>query len=430
MGHAGAFSICEHTNGGGQFMQVRRGNWFGLFHRVGLGLLLAGIPLLVVAVGSAQTPPQRTPPALGTIKSISGNTLTLATDSGTELTIQLPADVKAVRVPPGAKDLKEATPIQVSDLLPGDRILVRTKPGADGASLVASTIVAMSKSDIASRQQKEREEWQRHGIGGLVSSVDSAQDAVTIRTLGATGPRDIVIHIAKNTILRRYGPGSVNFDEAKVAPLSDIKVGDQLRARGTRSADGNQFAADEVVSGSFRNIAGLVTSVDASGGTLTVNDLATKKPVQLKVTAESQMRKLPERVAMGIAMRLKGAAPGANGSAASTPGQPSGSPPPKPTASEGAASNTGNAPVAGPPRNGSGDMQQMLSRLPASSLSEFQKGDAVMIVATSGEGDGAPTVITLLGGVEPILQANSGQAASILSPWNFNQGGGGEAGTP
>lgn len=415
-------------------MQVRHWNWFGLIQRVGLVFLLVGIPLLLGTLGRAQTPPQRTPPALGTIKSISADALTLATDSGAEVKIQLPADVKAVRVPPGAKDLKEATPIQLSDLQPGDRILVRTKSGADGTSLVASSIVAMSRSDIAAKQQKEREEWQRHGIGGLVSNVDTAQDAVTIKTLGASGPRDIVVHTAKNTILRRYAPGSVSFDEAKVAPLSDIKVGDQLRARGTRSADGNEFAADEVVSGSFQNIAGLVTSVDASAGTLTVNDIATKKPVQLKVTPESQMRKLPERMAMGIAMRLKGAAPGAgaNGGAASAPGQPSGTPPAKPNASEGAASNTANAPAGGPPRNGNGggDMQQMLTRLPPSPLGDFQKGDAVMIVATSGLGDGPSTVITLLGGVEPILQANSKGAASILSPWSLSQGGGGDAGTP
>jgi len=335
-----------------------------------------------------------------------------------------------VRVPPGAKDLKEAAPIQLTDLQPGDRILIRTKPGADASSLVASSIVAMSKSDIVAKQQKEREEWQRHGIGGLVSRVDALQNTVTVKMLGSSGPHDVVIHIAKNTVMRRYALGSVNFDEAKAAPLSDIKPGDQLRARGTRTPDGNEFAADEVVSGSFRNIAGLVISVDTSSSRLTVNDLATKKRVDLKVTSESQMRKLPERAAQAIAMRLKAAEPATNGGAASAPGQPRGTPPAKPPASESAASNTGSRPSGGPSLNGTGDMQQMVSRLPASQLGDFQKGDAVMVVASSGEGDEVSTVITLLGGVEPILQANWGQAASILSPWNFSQGGGGDAGTP
>lgn len=87
--------------------------------------------------------------------------------------------------------------------------------------------------------------------------------------------------------------------------------------------------------------------------------------------------------------------------------------------------------MGGPPRNGSGDVQQMLSRLPVSPLGDFQKGDVVMIVATSGQSDGQTTVITLLGGVEPILQSSSQrQAASILSPWSLSEGGGGDAGTP
>jgi hypothetical protein len=87
--------------------------------------------------------------------------------------------------------------------------------------------------------------------------------------------------------------------------------------------------------------------------------------------------------------------------------------------------------MSGPPANGGGDLQQMLSRLPVSPLSEFQKGDVVMIVATIGQGEGPSTVITLLGGVEPILQSSTrGQAASMLTPWSLSEGGGAEAGTP
>jgi hypothetical protein len=68
----------------------------------------------------------------------------------------------------------------------------------------------------------------------------------------------------------------------------------------------------------------------------------------------------------------------------------------------------------------------MLKRMPAVTLADLQKGDAVMIVATPGTTDTQPTAITLLSGVEPILSAspNSSRAAMLLSPWNL---GGGEA---
>lgn len=398
-----------------------------------LVLLTSDLAITATYAAGAQTAPARTPPSLGTIKTISSDSMTLTTDAGSEVKIQIPADVKVLQVPPGSKDLKEANPIQVSDLQPGDRVLVRPKQGGDAAALVAGTIIAMKKSDLTEKHQKEQQEWQRHGIGGLVSSVDPSANTITVKTLTAAGPKDVVVHTGQSTVLRRYAPGSINFDEAKVAPIAEIKPGDQLRARGTRSADGGEFTADEVVSGSFRNIAGLVTNVNAADGILTVSDLATKKPLELKVTAQSQMRKLPERMAQGIATRLKGTGAGENsgGPAASRPGAPSTQAQAPPTApAEGGSNGAGG--TGGPARGGSGDLQQMLSRLPASPLSDFQKGDAVMVVATSSQGDGPSTVITLLGGVEPILQATSqGQAASILSPWSLQGGGGApEAGTP
>ena len=73
----------------------------------------------------------------------------------------------------------------------------------------------------------------------------------------------------------------------------------------------------------------------------------------------------------------------------------------------------------------------MLSRMPAATLADLQKGDAVMLVATEGGPNGVPSVITLLGGVEPILESfPSGNASTILSPWSLSGAPGGEAGNP
>jgi hypothetical protein len=66
----------------------------------------------------------------------------------------------------------------------------------------------------------------------------------------------------------------------------------------------------------------------------------------------------------------------------------------------------------------------MIARMPAATLSDLQKGDAVMVVTTQGNGKDPVTVITLLDGVEAILRASSkGGQDMILSPWSL---GGGE----
>ena len=76
---------------------------------------------------------------------------------------------------------------------------------------------------------------------------------------------------------------------------------------------------------------------------------------------------------------------------------------------------------------GSGDFQQMLSHMPGVTLADLHKGDAVLIVATEGTASGS-TAITLLSGVEPILQAApSSSQAMMLTPWSLGGAPGGDA---
>jgi hypothetical protein len=390
--------------------------------------LLAGLFAFTASSRSysraATSVPQQQPAAqsalqqvVGTIKAINGNSITLAPDQGAPVSLTVQDGARMLRVEPGQTDLKNAASIQLTDLQVGDRILVRGKLSDNSKSFTAAAVIAMKHADVAAKQQKEREDWQKRGIGGLVSSVDPATETLTISVAAPGGSKSVVIHTSKSTILRRYAPDSVNFDEAKTAPLDQVKPGDQLRARGTRSPDGGEFTAEEIVSGSFRNISGTINSVDAAANDISVTDLVTKKPVTVKLTAQSQVRKLTPAMAQVIAVRLKGA--GASGSGAQGA---QGAPAPAD------ASRPGGGPGAGPrPGNAAADFQQVINRAPPATLADLQKGDAVMIVSTAGSGSNDVTAITLLGGVEPILQASpSGSQAMVLSPWNL--GGGGDAG--
>jgi Domain of unknown function (DUF5666) len=377
---------------------------------------------------SAQAPNAARP--VGTIKSISGNNIILATDAGGDVSVVVQDGAKLLRVEPGQKDLKEAVPISLPELLPADRILVRGQLAPDGKTVLASAIIAMKKASITEKQAREREEWRRQGVGGLVSGVDAAANSIAITQQGMGEKKTVTIHLSKETILRRYAPDSIKFDDAIPAQLEEIKPGDQLRARGTRSPDGSELTAAEIVCGTFRNVAGTISLIDASANTITVQDLATKKPVTLRVTADSQLRKLSVQMAQGIAMRLKGASTGAQAATEARGAN-------KSTTQGGARSGEmqsggGSGGPGGPGRNGAGgDLQQALSRMPAATLAELQKGDAVMIVATEGGPGGEPSVITLLGGVEPILQASpNSNASTILSPWSLSEAPSGEAGNP
>jgi hypothetical protein len=362
---------------------------------------------------------------VGAIQSIADNTIVLKKDDGAESTVTVQQGARIARVPPGQKDLKNASVIQLRDLQVGDRVLVRGKTGSDDKSMLATIVLVMKKADVEAKQQSDRQDWQRRGVGGVVTSVDTAAATVAISTASFREKRTVTILTTPTTILRRYAPDSVKFDDAKVGTLAEIKPGDQLRARGTRSPDGTELTADEIVSGSFRNIAGTISSTDPGANTVSVMDLTTKKPVVVKITSQSQVRKLPPEMAQRIAMRLKemnGAGEAQTASASASANR---------ARLEGAGQNYGEhtgAMGTGSRAGGQPDFQQLLSRLPPAGVADFRKGEAVMIVSTEGAGSGEVTAITLLGGVEPILASSPiGSEPMRLSPWTLGSGGGEEA---
>lgn len=351
---------------------------------------------------------------VGAVKSIAGSVLVLKQDSGPDISVSLPEGVRILRMAPGQTSLKSATPMTLGEVQVADRMLVRGRPG-DHDSIVATTIVVMKQADVVQKQQHEREDWQKRGAGGIVSAIDAAGGTITI---AVTPTLSIAVKTSKETAFLRYSPDSVKFSDAQKGTLEQIKAGDQLRARGARSADGKELAAEEIISGSFRNIAGTISSIDAAAGTMTVKDILAKKSVVVKINVDSQMRKLAAPMAQRIAFFLKGGAPGATPAAA------------QPASGAAPAAGNGAPPSAGGPRPGAPpDFQQLLSRIPTVTLADFQKDDAVMIVASQGTG-AEVLAITLLGGVEPILTAspNGSGAAALFSGWNLSAPGGDSGG--
>jgi hypothetical protein len=412
--------------------------------KMGLEFVIAAIATLAASAGipaaSAAGPPQPQQAApqsavekqVGAIKSIEGNVVTITTDAGASATVSVQPATKIVRVAPGQTDLKTAVPVELKDLQVGDRVLVRWKASDTSKPVSAIGIILMKRADVDAKQQHDREDWQKRGVGGLVSAMDPSSATVSISVTGIGGAKTVAIHTTPKTVFRRYAAGSVKFDDAASSSLDQIKPGDQLRALGTRTADGSAMDAEEVVTGSFRNIAGTISSIDAASNSITVMDLITKKSVVVNVSSQSQLRKLAPEVAQRIAFRLKAAAGGSQAADSSTaPGgaTASGNRAPADTTTGSASpdaqrgANAAPNPGAGNGRPGGGgqaDLQQILSRMPAASLTDFQKGDAVMVVSTDSGSSVGVTAITLLGGVEPILAAApSGSQAMTLSPWSL-----------
>jgi hypothetical protein len=399
--------------------------------QVSVGRTALSIALLVAAsAGGVATWAQAASRFLGTVTAISGTTLTVKTDAGEVHQVDVPVEAALKRIAPGEKDLTKAEAIQFSDLATGDRVLVKLDPNALAGTTQAQQIIAVKAADVAQKQQKDRDDWQRNGAGGLVKSVDLAAGVIVLTSGVGAAAKTITVHTTKTTMLKRYAPASVRFDQAQPAPIDAIHTGDQVRARGEKNPEGTEIAAVEVVSGSFRNISGAIASLDTASSTLVVKDLTTKKQITIHITPDAQMRRLPDRMAQMLAMRLKGGTSGSGGAAgggagaewngrAQAPGG-AGSPSHTGAGSAGGPGGAGQGAAGGQwSGQGGGDPQQMLSRAPAIQLADLKKGDAVMLVSTDGTTD--VTAITLLAGVEPLLEAPAA-SQNLLNNWSMGSG--------
>lgn len=387
-----------------------------------LVFLLAPLGLSPVCLGQGQAVGR----ALGVVTKMDAAARQIALQTATgEVAVTVDAKAKVLRVAPGATNLTNAAAIELTDINVGDRLRARGRMTDGQKSLAALEIVVISQSDIASKQAAERADWDRRGATGIVAEV--AAESVTINVRTIEGVKPLVITAAPNAVIRRYTPDSVKFADAKPAKLSEIHKGDQVRARGNKTPDGAQMTADEIVSGQFKMIAGLVVSVDPQENVVRINNIETKKPMTVKISEDSSLKKLQPMLAQAIANRLHGVAPGER--------PPGGAP----AGVAGGAGDRGNNAGAGGPGGGAGggrgpggfgggrggDLQSMIDRTPAIKISDLATGDAIIVSSTAGTAADQVTAITLLAGVEPIL-TKPGTREMSLGDWNM--GGGGDLG--
>ncbi len=345
-------------------------------------------PLLAQATAPAANAPAANPPKVGTVKAVSGNTISLATDAGPTITLTVPDGTKVQQLAVGSTDLKTAKPAQFSDIAVGDRVLTAVKPGDTPDSFTARVVVLMKSADIAQMQASEQADWKARGVGGIVSTVDPASGTITI----TSGAKKIAINTSSKTQFRRFASDSEKYEDAKPGTLAQIQPKDQLQARGAKSPDGASIQAEEIISGSFENLSGTIATIDATVGTITLKDLASKKMVTIHVTGNSDIRKMPQQVATAFAARTSG-----GGQGGGRRGGGGGAPASAEQAGDGGSMR----------RSAGADLSQMITRLPTIKVTDLSKGDAVMVVASAATpGATAVTAITVLAGVEPILTAN------------------------
>jgi len=349
----------------------------------------------------------------GTVVKIdpAASQLVLKTDAGAEISVTMQPKASFRRIAPGVTDLKQAEVIALADIHVGDRAQAVGKPGADDKSMNGLLIVVMSKADVAKKQAAEQAEWEKRGVVGIVTAVTPGDVSISVSAPGGQ-KKTLVITPVSNALVRRYAPDSIKFEDAKPSTLAEIRVGDQVRALGNKNEDGSKMTAEEIVSGSFKEIAATILSIDAGTNEMRVTDLATKKPVTVKINPDSNLRKLPLQMAQRLAAQNRPPEEGRGGQGAPPEGR-------------GMGRGEGRG-FGGRGGRGGGDLTKLLNNVPKMTLEDLKKGDAIIVLSTVGTVPDQMTAITMLAGVEPIL-TRPGTREMQLGDWSLGGlGGGGE----
>jgi hypothetical protein len=355
-----------------------------------------------------------------TATSPAAKQIELKMDAGGTVTVILQEKTQYLRVPPGETDLKNAVKITPADIGVGDRVLARGRLAEDQKSIPALAVIVMTKADLAKTRERERAEWQKRGVAGTISGLNPDTNAITLSVRSSAGTRTLIVEPSQKAVFRRYAPDSVRFAQAKPSSFADLKVGDSLRILGEKNADGTRIKADEMVSGSFRNIAGIVSAIDAAAGEIRMTDLQSRRALSVRITSDTMLRRMPPTKAATPANRPQG-----GGSSPASGGKPSGTPsagptpgaPPAATTTRPQGGGSGTA-SGGQGAAGAGGLTDP-ERMPQLSLRELKRDEAIIVLCTAGTDPSRVTAIVVVAGIEPLLGPALQDKTQVVGPWNF-----------
>ncbi len=389
--------------------------------------------LTVVLISNAlcaQTSPAPRSRVIGAVSAVdaTANLLSIKTDAGDIYAVSASPETKLLRLAPGERDLSKAQPIQFTDIAVGDRVLAQGPVKDAEKTLAALRIIDMSVADIAKKNQQEQADWRKRGTAGVVTVKDEAANQVTLRLPSMAGDGEVVkVALTPKTVLKRYAPDSVKYADAKNSTLAEIEKGDQIRVLGNKDEATGAIQAEQVISGSFVNVAATVTSVDPAAGVIVAKNIETGKPVTIKLTAETNLRRMPQMGGMAGGMpgggmpggavggqRPAGAPVAAQGGAPKTGAEPG-------AAGGGWAGGQGGAAGVGGARRG-GDFSRFIEMMPKIGVDTLKTGDTIVVASSKSANPGEMTAITVLAGAEGLVAmaqmraSQSGRSAASNGP--------------
>src|SRR5262245_24829979 len=302
--------------------------------------------------------------------------LSVKLDSGAPMVVKLDPSTSYLRVAPEESSLEKAAPISLNEVAVGDRIYARGQKMGYETAFSARQLIVMTKADLAQKQERERTAWRRRSVVGVITALNPNTKEIALLMRTPDGARPLTMKIGESVRFRRYAPDSVKFSDTRASSFAELRVDDQLRALGEKSADGSRFMPEEIVSGSFRVAGGVVAAINQQSNEITIKELQTQQPVTIAVGKDSLLRRLtPEFAVMTANRARRDHAPAAKSSSSAQ------------------------------------DPEEVVERMPAFTIFELKPGDRVIVSYVRNATPARVMAVGLFTGVDPLFKLLQEQLA-------------------
>jgi len=217
----------------------------------------------------------------------------------------------------------------------------------------ARRVLVMPATEIARRDEKDRQDWQTRGVSGSVEATNGNEIA-----LGGVDRSCKRLDGLPPLLLRHC-----EVQRRETSTLAAIEKGDQVRSRGVKSEDGSRVVAEEVVSGKFVSKLGQIIAANPQTREITIQDAISKSAVTIRVVADSKLKLTPDLAHMMARTQ--------------------------------AAGGHGMRRM---------DMTSMLEELPSATFEDLKVGSGVMVSCAQGGSSDSITAITMLAKADLVVR--------------------------
>src|SRR5262245_66294598 len=95
----------------------------------------------------------------------------------------------------------------------------------------------MTRADLTQKQDRERMAWRQRSVVGAITALNPNTKEIALLMRTPDGARPLTMKIGESVRFRRYAPDSVKFSDTRASSFAELRVDDQLRALGEKSAE-------------------------------------------------------------------------------------------------------------------------------------------------------------------------------------------------